>query len=174
MTHRSMAQVVLSAMFLLTAACATPNAHRAELEKLANTSYACTKPLDDVWPQAKQLLHEKGYDDAAMALVKTSDPKVLVLSTDFRPEYSSPNSAHEVRYTVVGKQLAGGHSLVRVLRVDRLRAKVDRGMGQPQLGYFPFKGGYHEPSSVKPDEAVRDLELEWKLMQRVQGASAER
>jgi uncharacterized lipoprotein len=158
-THASWSlPVVLFASALLAAGCAAKRREAYLQDKTREHVYS--KPLNDVWPQARMLLKEKGFSlretpgsyEIATEWLQTSPPSTL--GTSF------------TRYLVRGKQPSAESSTVEFLRQNRVEAgagAVHSGTGERQAG-----------SGTNTTNLERDLEMEWELLQRVdpEGAKA--
>lgn len=164
---------VSAVAFVLATGCAGKQV--TKVDELTS-AHVFRQPLEEIWPQVRTLLNEKGYEDSTLEISPTSDRHIFRMTTPFIAERSSPTSSHEVRYVVVGKKLAGNHCIVRVIRVDRTEGVVQRGgpPGGVWTNAFAGRSAQAPLPKVKPDVAVRDLKMEWQLLQRADSVAAGR
>jgi uncharacterized lipoprotein len=150
----SMSLVLLAAVTL--AAGCTASRRQAYVEEKTQ-QHVYRKPIAEVWPQVRLLLKEKGFP-------MREAPGAYEISTDWQM-VGAPSSlgTSYVRYLVRGKQPSPVLSTVEVLRQNRTES------GQTPVDP---RSGQRRDIGNDTSSLVRDLELEWELLQRVDPEAA--
>ena len=148
--------LVLLAVASLAAGC-TASRREAYIQEKAG-QHVYRKPLAEVWPEVRMLLKAKD-------LPLRESPGAYEISTDWHM-VGAPSTlgTSYVRYLVRGRERAPAMCSVEILKQNRTESgesPVDARTGQrQQIGN-------------NATNLVRDHELEWELMQRVEPESAQ-
>ncbi len=155
--NRSPLSLVLLAVATLATGCAASRREAYVQEKTGQHVYH--KPMADVWPQVLTLLKEK-------ELELREAPGAYEISTDWQM-VGAPSTlgTNYVRYLVRGKQPTPAMCAVEIFKQNRTEAgpgPVDAATGQ------------RREIGTDTTNMVRDMEMEWELLQRVdpEGAKA--
>jgi uncharacterized lipoprotein len=149
--------LVLLALTTLAAGCASTRREAYIQDKARQHVYR--QPIAEVWPQVRMLLKEK-------ELPLREAPGGYEISTDWHM-VGAPSSlgTNYVRYLVRGKQPTPAMCSVEIFKQNRTEA------GQ---GPMDVQTGERRNLGTDSTNMVRDAELEWELLQRVdpEGAKA--
>ncbi len=149
--------LVLLAVTALAAGCAASR-REAYIQDKAR-QYVYRKPIAEVWPQVRMLLKEKD-------LPLREAPRAYEISTDWH-QVGAPSTlgTNYVRYLVRGKQPSPVLSTVEIFKQNRTEAGP---------GPVDARTGQRREIGTDTTNLVRDTELEWELLQRVdpEGAKA--
>jgi hypothetical protein len=172
--------------------CATLK-HQAAIEQMREYSYA--RPLDEIWPEVRKLVSEEGYPPM-------ESPSQYVMISDWVTSFDGNRTASSAeRIFVRGQQLNRANSEVHIFRESRMSGNKgrltyrDRTNGstlmilaaddENPLDYDPVHLS-HRLNNARTDSGggssnkllnrgfTRDLELEWKLLQRLDPEQARR
>jgi len=155
---------------LLLGACAGDRAQRRLEDEAARFVYVA--PAPKVMAQARALLEARGYT------VREDPTGRPVLSTPWKQVVDSPGAASQVRrYLVAAKDVGQGRLLVRVYSINyttvgladahpSLGSRSGRQSGEGGGRSGPFVAG--ERVSASKGWLQRDLELEWRLLERLE------
>lgn len=139
------------------AGCATARREAYIQDKAAQHVYR--KPIAEIWPQVRSLLQEK-------ELELREAPGGYEISTDWQMvgAPSTLGTAY-VRYLVRGKQPSPAMSAVEIFKQNRTES------GQ---GPMDARTGQRQQIGNDVTNMVRDMEMEWELLQRLdpEGAKA--
>jgi uncharacterized lipoprotein len=142
--------LVLLAVTTLATGCAASRREAYIQDKAAQHVYR--KPIAEVWPQVRMLLKEK-------ELPLREAPGGYEISTDWHM-VGAPSTlgTNYVRYLVRGKQPTPAMSTVEIFKQNR----VESGPGP-----VDSQTGQRQSLGTDTTNMVRDMEMEWELMQRI-------
>jgi hypothetical protein len=146
--------LLLLATLALVTGCAS-NRRETYLQEKAGT-YVFRKPLSEVWPKAKEVLSDEGYEDFKEA------KGGFEMTTDFQME-GAPSSlgTSYARYLVRGIEKGPGQCSVEFLKQSRVESK----------GAHDTNKGLDAEATADTSTA-RDYALEWKLIQKADPETA--
>ena len=166
---RTIAQGLLVLAVLFTQACATASAPlkqplRDEMLRSLAGNYVYDVPLEQVWPQVKELLRDDGYFPR-----EAGDDFIIV--TDWREKMGgSATAGIFTRVMVQGERIEADRCIIRAMRHEALADSDDIIEG----GYQAMTarqargiGNLKQQIKTEQQHAARDLSLEWNLLQRV-------
>lgn len=161
--------------------CASSNRETFMRERAAEHVYE--RPMPEVWAAAKQLLTDQGYTGREVQ-------GGLVFVTEWK-DVSGESSVGSrfTRYLVEGKVLGPTRSIIRYTQVMRATGSTGAGVGNTEPSTHSGMGNIRpsaegegspmpQPGSEGrgPQSALasgkRDLEMEWKLLQKLEPAKA--
>jgi uncharacterized lipoprotein len=147
--------LVLLAVTALATGCSAAR-REAYIQEQA-TQHVYRKPIAEVWPQVRMLLKERD-------LPLREAPGAYEISTDWHM-VGAPSTlgTNYVRYLVRGKQPTPAMCAVEIFRQNRTEA------GQ---GPVDARTGQRHEIGTDSTNLVRDRELEWELLQRVDPEAA--
>jgi hypothetical protein len=177
-------RIVLFALALLAllvgSGCAASNRETFMRERAGEHVYQ--RPMPEVWAAAKQLLTDEGYSGREVA-------GGYVYVTEWKETAGNASvGARFMRYLVEGKELGPARSIVRFTVVQRATGSTGAGIRDTEpsthSGMAALSTGAGSESSGAPQESAepgrksalatgqRDLEMEWKLLQRIEPGKA--
>lgn len=140
------------------------------------------RPLDEVWPEVTKL-----FDERNLRYRQSGTSYELV--TDWKEALDPSIAAVWVRYRAVGEQLGPDQSMIRIIRSQlvhnpglstrqpsRGEAMFDINPYQRQVPVFltvKHKKNEDRAQAGTDDQAQRELEMEWTLLQRTVPDAAE-
>jgi uncharacterized lipoprotein len=149
--------LVLLAVTALATGCAA--ARREAYIQDKATQYVYRKPIAEVWPQVRMMLKEKD-------LPLREAPGAYEISTDWHM-VGAPSSlgTNYVRYLVRGKQPSPAMTSIQIFKQNRTEAGP---------GPVDTRTGQRQEIGTDSTNLVRDVQMEWELLQRVdpEGAKA--
>jgi uncharacterized lipoprotein len=147
--------LVLLAVTTLAAGCTASRREAYIQDKAAQHVYR--KPIAEVWPQVRMLLKEK-------ELPLREAPGGYEISTDWHM-VGAPSTlgTNYVRYLVRGRQPTPTMCSIEILKQNRVEA------GQ---GPVDARTGKRQEIGTDTTNLVRDMEMEWELLQRVDPEAA--
>ncbi|WP_375770322.1 hypothetical protein NR798_05350 [Archangium gephyra] len=147
--------LVLLAVTTLATGCAASRREAYIQDKAAQHVYR--KPIAEVWPQVRMLLKEK-------ELPLREAPGAYEISTDWQM-VGAPSTlgTNYVRYLVRGKQPTPAMCSVEIFKQNRVEA------GQ---GPVDAQTGQRREIGTDTTNMVRDMEMEWELLQRIDPEAA--
>ncbi|MFE8605114.1 hypothetical protein [Archangium violaceum] len=142
--------LVLLAVTTLATGCAASRREAYIQDKAAQ--YVYRKPIAEVWPQVRMLLKEK-------ELPLREAPGAFEITTDWHM-VGAPSTlgTNYVRYLVRGKQPSPALCRVEIFKQNR----VESGPGP-----VDSRSGQRQNLGTDTTNLVRDMEMEWELMQRI-------
>jgi hypothetical protein len=178
-------RLAVPGLCLLIAGCAVTQPARRDqrIHELAGR-YVYDRPIENVWPKARQLLVDAGY-----ALQESPDDYQLV--TDWHDVLSGSLAKVWVRYLVWGERLDGERCIVRFARSEinylpnELRDTISTSgdsiyQRNPLKDSTPlglklrFKKNEGRAESGTTQIGGRDLIMEWELLKRLEPEIARR
>jgi hypothetical protein len=173
------------------AGCASTRQHQAVVEEMYE--YVYPRPLEAVWPEVERFISEEGYPP------RKGEEQGLLIS-DWKMSFQENRVASAAERVVVeGRPLNRANSEVRIYRESFMRGNRgpmtirenhngsqvlvltwdDENPLEYDPIYFAHKAGQERDPMLKPPKNVnhvvkRDVELEWRLLQRMEPKEARR
>ena len=182
------ARIILFALAVLgllaVSGCAAANRETFLRERAGEHVYE--RPMADVWAAARQLLTDEGYSGRG-------GQQGWVYVTEWKETAGNASvGARFMRYLVEGRELGPSRSIIRFTAVLRATGSTGAGIGPEDrsthggIGNVAGSGEAgaepkppmrtSDPEGLGPKSQLasgqRDLEMEWKLLQRVEPAKA--
>jgi hypothetical protein len=173
-----MRTTALAVSLCLLAGCAAQRREAFAKERAAEHVYQ--RPLEELWPVAKQLLKDEGYSWKEI-------PGQYVLATEWREEGGGAVVSY-TRYLVEGKKVTDAGSIIRFTKSTKSTQgtptesfgggapkQTQEGPNSNMLSMANSAQGQQGPLNQGVTGAVqgtRDLTMEWQLLKRTDAARA--
>jgi hypothetical protein len=178
------ARILIAALFVIglfsMTGCAAQNRETYMRDRAA--AFVYQRPMAEVWTAAKQLLADDGYSGRE---VKGG----WVFLTEWKEDVAGASVGGRLtRYLVEGRELGPKQSLIRFTSVLRSTGSASAGIGNADQGThagmssLPVTGGEGTGVPQPGQEGIgqkagldggkRDLEMEWRLLQKLEPAQA--